>query len=65
MSLTKFVVKLIAKIGLIAGIIFLMIGGFAVESDMEFAVKMLIIGAFFAAPDIFIQIIEGIYADEK
>lgn len=65
MSLTKFVLKLIAKIGLIAGIIFLVIGSFAVESDMGFAVKTMIIGMCFVAPDIIMQIIEGIYADEK
>ena len=65
MNFTELAIKLIAKIGLLVGVALLFVGGFSVESDMLFATKMFVTGICFSAPDVIMQIIEGIYAAEK
>lgn len=58
LSLTEFVVRLVAKLLLIASVFVLIIGGFAVEGDMTYAVRMFVIGICMAAPDLVISALE-------
>ncbi len=59
MNRTEFIIRLFAKLLLIASIIVLIIGGFSVENDMGFAARMLIISVCMAVPDIIIGNIGG------
>ena len=65
MSLTEFVVRLAAKLLLIASVFVLIIGGFAVEGDSAFAIRMIVTGIAMAVPDIAVWIIDGFCSDEK
>ena len=64
MKTIEFIARLVIKIELIVGLFFVMAGGFAVENDMAFATKMVIIGILLAAPDIILEIVDGICVDE-
>ncbi len=55
------IIKVIAKLLLIASVIVLIIGGFSVENDMGFAARMLIISVCMAAPDIIVWVLDGFY----
>lgn len=58
MSLTEFVIRLVAKLLLIASVVVLIIGSSAVEGDMAYAVRMIVIGICMAVPDLVISALE-------
>ncbi len=58
MSVTEFVIRLVAKLLLVASVFVLIIGGFAVEGNMAYAVRMFVIGICMAAPDLVISALE-------
>ncbi len=58
--MTEFIVRLVAKLLLIASVIVLIIGGFAVEGDMSYAVRMIIAGICMATPDIIICALDNL-----
>lgn len=60
LSLTEFVVRLMAKLLLIASVFVLVIGSFAVEGDMAYAVRMFIIGICMATPDVIICALDNL-----
>lgn len=65
MTITEFIIRLMSKLLLIASVIVLIIGGFAVENDSAFATRAIVAGIAMAVPDIALWIIDGFYADEK
>lgn len=65
MSLIEFVIKLIAEILLIAGIVFILIGCSCMDADMAFGIRMAVIGVAMAVPKLIIHFIDWLYADKK
>ena len=65
LSLTEFVIRLAAKLLLIASVLVLIIGGFAVEGDSAFATRMIVAGIAMAVPEIAVWVVTGLYPDEK
>ena len=59
----KLIIKLIAKVLLLAAVVVLFIGGASVENDMAFAARMFIVGVCMAVPDVVIWIIGGLYRE--
>lgn len=60
----EFAVRLVAKLLLIASVFALIIGGFAVENDMALAVRLIITGLCMAVPDVIINIVDSLHAEE-
>lgn len=60
----EFIIRLVAKLLLIASVIVLITGGFAVENDMALAVRLIIAGLCMAVPDVIINIVDSLNAEE-
>lgn len=58
------IARLVAKLLLIASVIVLITGGFAVENDMALAVRLIITGLCMAVPDVIINIVDSLNAEE-
>lgn len=65
MSLIEVVIRVLAKLGLLTGILLVLIGSFAVESNTAFTTKMVIVGICIALPDLLINFIEERMMDKK
>lgn len=61
----KLIIKLIAKVLLLAAVVVLFIGGASVENDMAFAARMFIVGVCMAMPDVVIWGLDGFYLRDK
>lgn len=61
----EFIIRLVAKLLLIASVFVLIIGGFSLDGDSDFATRMIVTGIAMATPDIAVWIVDGFYADEK
>ena len=65
MSSVELVIRVISKLLMIIGIIAIIIGSFALESNIGFALKFIVPGACIALPDILIWFIDGLNLKEE